>query len=44
MRRLARERALDFSAQSVVRRYEAIYQLACSPVAPAEELVADGVA
>ena len=44
MRRLARERALDFSAQSVVRRYEALYRLACSPAASAEEAVADGVA
>ena len=44
MRRLARERALDFSAKSVVRHYEAIYRLACSPAAPAEEAVADGVA
>jgi L-malate glycosyltransferase len=42
MRRLATERALDFSAHSVVRRYEALYQLACSPCAPPEELVADG--
>ena len=44
MRRLARERALDFSAQSAVQRYEAVYRLACSPVASAEEVVADGVA
>ena len=44
MRRLARERALDFSAQSVVRRYEAVYRLASAPAAPAEEVMADGVA
>ena len=43
MRRLASERALDFSADAVVERYEALYRLACSPVAPSQEVVADGV-